>query len=242
MRWRNSERKVLEVFRKLFCMIIFVYISVVSSAVMSISPVYFNQRIDGAGGYQEYEIGNDSYNTVRYKIDVLPDVKDKKEFERMKKWIEVYPKVLTIKPKSSGKVKVMIKADRDAKRGEYNFVVTPTPIVIPKITEKKTQEKIAVIKTETPLVLTLGIDGYVGEFGDITSGVVISREGNKLVMENSLNRKVVLDILINEKIKVWRDNITLKAGEKIVREFNEATKLVSISEAATEIEIDKISF
>lgn len=123
-----------------------------------------------------------------------------------------------------------------------NILVGLKNSVIPKIAEKKTQEKIAVIKTETPLVLTLGIDGYVGEFGDITSGVVISREGNKLVMENSLNRKVVLDILINEKIKVWRDNITLKAGEKIVREFNEATKLVSISEAATEIEIDKISF
>lgn len=223
-------------------MIIFVYISVVSSAVMSIGPVYFNQRIDGAGGYQEYEIDNDSYNTVRYKIDVLPDVKDKKEFERMKKWIEVYPKVLTIKPKSSGKVKVMIKADRDAIKGEYDFIIAPAPIVIPKITEKKSQEKVAVIKTEAPLVLTLGVDGYVGEFGDVTNGVVVKKKNNGVIIKNTLDRKVVLDLLVNEKTKIWRENIALKAGEERVKEFNKDTKNVTISEAATELEIDKISF
>lgn len=232
----------MKILKILITGMIFIGTSIVSLAVTSISPIYFNQRIDKNGGYQEYEIENDSYDTVRYKVEVLPEVGDKEEFKRMKKWVEIYPKVLVVKPKSSGKVKVMIKADNNAKKGEYNFTLTPTPIVIPKIEERKNQENVALIKAKAPLVLSMGIDGYVGDFGDVTERIIVSKKENRITIKNTLDRRVVLDMLVNERINTWRDNVTLEKGQEIIEEFDKETKFVTISEAATGIKIDKVSF
>lgn len=218
-------------------------IATATSFSMSIGPVYFNQRIDGAGGYQEYTIDNDTYNTKRYKIQVTPNTTDKKLYQEMAKWIEVYPKVLTIKPKSSQKVKVLIKAAPNTKPGEYRFILSPTPIVVPTLENKKSDSKLAAVGIKAPLHFSMGLNAYVGTLGDIHKDLIIDKlkykDGLKISLDNKLKREVALDIIVTSKKTRYRDVLRVKAGEKIDRTFKEATKL-EIKEAATEIEITTI--
>ncbi|MGL5122597.1 MAG: hypothetical protein ACRC6K_00305 [Fusobacteriaceae bacterium] len=207
---------------------------------MSIGPIYFNQRIDGNGGYQEYEIDNDSFAAKRYKIQVTPNTENKKQKEEMQKWAEVYPKVLTIPPKSIGKIKVLIRSPPDAKEGEYSFVLTPIPITIPTLEKQNEDSKLAKIRTEKPLQFSMVINGYVGNLGSIDKEVKIeklkSSDSLKFKITNNLKREVALDILIMDNKTRYRDLLRVKSGEIIEKKYENGKK-VEIKEAGTGIEI-----
>lgn len=215
-------------------------IASVTSFSMSIGPIYFNQRIDGAGGYQEYEIDNPSFSTKRYKIQVIPETTDKKLQKSMEKWIEVYPKVLTIPPKSSGKVKVLIKSSANTKPGEYEFVLSPTPITIPTLEDKKTDSKLSTIGITAPLHFSMVLNGYVGNLGDIYKDVVIEKladkEGIKVKIINDMKREVALDILVTDNKTRYRDLLKVKAGKTIEKVYKNGKKL-EIKEASTQLDL-----
>lgn len=222
---------------------IFFILIITSSYAMSIGPIYFNQRIDGNGGYQEYEIDNPSFSTKRYKIKVIPEINNKELMKKMEKWIEVYPKVLTIPPKSTGKVKVLIKASPDTKPGEYNFILAPTPITIPILENKSGNSKLATIGVEAPLHFSMTLSGYVGNLGDIYKDVKIEKikddNGLKIKIVNSMKREIALDILVTDNKTRYRDLLKIKAG-KIVEKIYKNGKKLEIKEASTGLEMKTI--
>lgn len=207
---------------------------------MSMGPIYFNHRIDGSGGYQEYEIDNVSLTARRYKIKVIPHTNNIKLKNKMNKWIDVYPKILTVPPKSSKKFKVLITADKNTRPGEYEFVLTPTPVVIPVLEKKKSDSKLAIISTKTVLHFSMVINSYVGNLGDIKKDLVISelktKDGIKIKIKNKMKREVALDIMVTDKDKRKRDLLKVKKGQTIEKKFNYAKK-IEIKDAPTEEEI-----
>ena len=227
--------------RLLFSLILIILTT--SSFSMSIGPIYFNQRIDGTGGYQEYEIDNPTFSTKRYKIQVTPDTEDKKLKEQMEKWVEVYPKVLTIQPKGIGKVKVLIKAPSNTKFGEYSFVLAPTPITIPTLENKKSDSKLAIVGIKAPLHFSMGLNGYVGNLGDIHKDLKIekinSKDGLKVKLSNTMKREVALDVLVTDNKTRYRDLLKVKAGKEMEKLYKNAKKL-EIKEAPTEINLKTI--
>lgn len=215
----------------------------ITSFSMSIGPVYFNQRIDGAGGYQEYEIDNETFNTQRYKIQITPDTTDKNLQKEMQKWVEVYPKVLTIPAKGMGKVKVMIKAPANTKIGEYKFILSPTPITIPTLENKKGDSKLSSIGIKASLHFSMGLNGYVGNLGDIYKDFKIEKlndsTGLKIKLKNDMKREVALDILVTDNKTRYRDLLKVKAGKEIEKLYKNAKKL-EIKEAPTELDLKTI--
>lgn len=209
-------------------------------SIMSIGPIYFNHRIDGEGGYQEYTIDNDSFSTVRYKIEVVPVTEDKELYQRMKDWIEVYPKVLTIKPKSNGIVKVLIKADENAKVGEYKFSIKPQPVYIPKLNEETIDKKLSSVKIRMPFVLMMEIDGYVGSLGDVKKDIEIMKIKNGVEIVNHLRRAVVLELRMDTKEKTWSEIIKLGKGKKVVKEYKKGIREIRIMDVDSQEEIGKI--
>ncbi|MGL5413961.1 hypothetical protein [Cetobacterium sp.] len=223
---------------------IFFILTVISSYAMSIGPIYFNQRIDGAGGYQEYEIDNPSFGVKRYKIQVSPETSDKALKQEMKKWVEVYPKVLTIPPKGTGKIKLLIKASPKAKQGEYKFILEPIPITVPVLENKKSDSKLASVSLSASIQFSLGLNAYVGNLGDINRDLKIekveTKDGLKIKTVNNLKREVALDILVINRKTRWRDLIKIKSGESFEKIYKEATKL-EIKEAPTQLELKTIN-
>ena len=123
----------------------------------------FDKRIDGNGGYQEYQVDNPTNETIRYKIykkSETKDLRDKGILGSMDRWIDFYPKILTIPPKSRGIVKMAIRAPKNTKVGEYAARIGTVPIAIPKAGgEAET--------INAQISLTVGTEiqifGYVGE-------------------------------------------------------------------------------
>lgn len=101
--------------------LLFFVISINLFAYTSVSPLYFDERIDGEGGYKEYTLSNATRKIVGYKIYF----EKKNEKNDMTKWVDYYPKKLTLNPGESKKVKILITSPKDAKNGEYitNFCI-----------------------------------------------------------------------------------------------------------------------
>lgn len=160
-----------------------------SSFAFQIGPTVFDKRIDGEGAYQEFEITNDTFDKQRYKIDISGV--ENKEF---KNWVEIYPKVLTIEPKSSKKFKVLIKAPNNTPNGEYKFVVSPNAIKVPILNKNKENNKNQItLQGEMTLAIALELRAYVGELGDIKNDIQIKnikKDGDTLRFEvkNNLDR------------------------------------------------------
>lgn len=127
-------------------------------------PMKFDKRIDGTnGGYQEYQIANSTDETVRYKIykkSEPKDLEDKRITGDMSRWIQYYPKIITIPPKSTGIVKVAIKSPLGAKEGEYVARLGTSPLEVPKLGESK---NVVSPQINLPIGMEMKIFGYVGD-------------------------------------------------------------------------------
>lgn len=126
-------------------------------------PMKFDKRIDENGGYQEYQVDNPTNETLRYKIYKKPETKDlssKGIVGSMDKWIDFYPKILTIPPRSKGIVKMAIKAPKNTKPGEYAARVGTSPVAIPKVGEKGESINAQI---SLPIGTEIQIFGYVGD-------------------------------------------------------------------------------
>ena len=117
----------------------------------------FNQRMDTSdGGYREFYIKNDNLARQRYKINLLSG--DKNDGS---KFIEIYPKVITIDANSRGIVKVFAKAPKTTPKGEYNFKLQFQPINIPTLAKQK--DGMAAGTSNIGIAPIIDLKGYVGE-------------------------------------------------------------------------------
>ena len=142
--------------KKLILTGIFLLSSVLSYSFKMHNTV-FNERIDGVeGGYREFYVQNETIVKQRYRIKVLKgDVAD------ISSAIEVYPKILTIEPKSEGILKVFAKTTKELEKREYDFKLQFQPINIPTLTKAKDGK----IKGTSSAGISpvIGLKGYAGE-------------------------------------------------------------------------------
>lgn len=126
---------------------------VTMSYAFRLDGISYNQRIDGSeGGYSEMTLRNDSLKKARYKIQVSGEIS---------KYIEVYPKVITIEPKSSGTIKVFGKAPSTLPKKEYIFTMIFQPITIPTMV-KSEKNQIAGSAT-IGIAPAIDMKAYIGE-------------------------------------------------------------------------------
>lgn len=165
-----------------------------------ITPTFFEKRIDGSGGYEEYVLKNNTNETVRYKIEFLPGLG---KFGHMDKWVEYNPKIITIKPQSQSTLKVYIKAPKGTTEGEYSTLLNAKTIPVPKL-EKQPNEVAAAARLG--LNINVEIVGYVGDLVanlDITNlKVNEDKEGKAIVIfdvkNNTLKRGVYYSVEVLE--------------------------------------------
>lgn len=143
-------------YKKIILITLFAIFSV-SSYAFKIDHITFNQRMDSEdGGYSESTVYNTSLHRRRYKINILKgDINDGSSY------IQVYPRILTLEPKSKGIIKIFAKAPRASKIGEYNFKLQFQPISIPTLTKAKNGEISGTSNVTISPVIPM--KGYIGE-------------------------------------------------------------------------------
>ena len=62
----------------MFRILIFLFLSLKIWAYVNITPLTFDKRIDGEGGYKEYTLSNSSKNITKYRIYIE---KNNKEYD-----------------------------------------------------------------------------------------------------------------------------------------------------------------
>lgn len=137
---------------------IFLFLCIsLSSYSFRLDNIYYNQRIDGEdGGYREFYIVNQYLQKQRYKINILPGNDNDGS-----KFVEVYPKVITVDPKGKGTVKVFMKAPKGTKIGEYKFNLQFQPINIPTLAKNK--DGLTTGTANINIAPVIELKGYVGD-------------------------------------------------------------------------------
>lgn len=185
--------------KKLFLkFLLFIAVSLSAFAYINLSPTTLDKNIK-AGAYQEFTLYNDTTIPFRYKITPVAMTENKKVMD-MSKWIEVYPKIVTVRPAESKKFKVYVKADKGALEGDYGAFLNIRQMSAPKLKGEK-DESVgagAIIMVN----LNMGIYGYVGDEVpkiEVTEPSVYKKEGKsflKMKVKNKTNRLVKINIEI----------------------------------------------
>lgn len=168
----------------LFC--IFVCLTCYSYA-FTFSPLNFDKRIDSDEAYQEFFIKNDSNKTLKYQIQVFSNNKE----NDISKYITVYPKVITIEPKTRGSFKVFVDDSKEITDGQKGFMINIRNLKLPNINSVGKNESNSSVGFK--MALNLEMFAYKGEVGT---------EFN--LLENQFYKK-------NGK-KYWKGNIENKNG------------------------------
>ena len=157
-----------------------------------IAPTFFEKRIDGPGGYQEFTMYNNTNKTVRYRVITHPGTG---RFDgHFNEWMEVSPKIITIKPQSQGLLKVYVKAPQGTSVGEYSGFLNFTAVPVPELNQGNDTDISAAAGAR--LSVNMEIIGYVGE------------EVPKVEVTNLKAENIDKDVKVSFKIK----NLTLKRG------------------------------
>ncbi len=148
-------------------------------------PMGFDKRIDTGEGYGEFAYTNSSNEVIRYKVKIFSTGRE----NDISKYVSVYPKILTIKPQSIGRIKVYVEAPPTLKKGLYRFMVGSESVSVPYL-QKSEKGKIAPsVSLKTSVALEM--EAYVGEVKEefnITNEKIkeiIDKEGKKKKMYTS---------------------------------------------------------
>jgi hypothetical protein len=106
-------------------MLMFLLVSY-SALAFKMEGITFNKSLKD--GYKEFIIHNEGTKKIRYRVFVRPSGK-----EDITDCIEVFPKIITIEPKSSQVLKMFGKAKRELENKEYPFYLDFQQIVIPTL-------------------------------------------------------------------------------------------------------------
>ena len=124
------------------------------------SPLGFDKRIDTGEGYGEFIYTNSSNEIIRYKINVYSTGKK----NDISKFVTVYPKILTIKPLSSAKLKIFVESPPILNKGIYNFMIGSENISIPFLQENRNNNISPAVSFKTSVGLEM--QAYVGGIKD----------------------------------------------------------------------------
>ena len=141
-------------------LLITTFLLIISTAFsFHITPTFFEKRIDGPGGYQEFTMYNNSLKTQRFKVTALPGTGT--YGGHMDKWVEYSPKIITIKPQSQSTLKIYIKAPKGTPEGEYSTFLNFKSVPVPDIT--KDDGKTVAAAARMALNVNLEVVAYVGD-------------------------------------------------------------------------------
>lgn len=211
----------------------------------------FNQRMDGKdGGYREFRLVNDTKEKQRYRIKVLKG--DKNDGSN---YIEVFPTVITIEPKSDAVFKLFAKAPSNIKKGLYSFNLEFKPIAIPTLAKAK--EGVITGVSNVNIAPVVEMYGYVGDIDFQKELKIENIKIKKLDKENGVNLEckvintshavVEFGILIYGKNNYLLDSkfvTTLGDGKSIdvninfpnIKNINDIEKLVLYREGNGKVE------
>lgn len=188
--------------RRIYSLIL-TFLLIFSTALsFHIAPTFFEKRIDGPGGYQEFTMYNNSTKTQRFKVTTLPGTGEYNG--HMDKWVEFSPKIITIKPQSQSILKVFVKAPKGTPEGEYSIFLNFKSVPVPDIT--KDDGKTVAAATRFALDINMEVVGYIG---DLKPKLDIS---NLKVTENNDGKAVISFNVKNNTLKrgVWYDIDVIK--------------------------------
>lgn len=167
--------------RRIYSLIL-TFLLIFSTALsFHIAPTFFEKRIDGPGGYQEFTMYNNSTKTQRFKVTTLPGTGEYNG--HMNKWVEFSPKIITIKPQSQSILKVFVKAPKGTSEGEYSTFLNFKSVPVPDIT--KDDGKTVAATARMALNINLEVVAYVG---DLKSNLEVS---NLKISENKEKETVI---------------------------------------------------
>lgn len=182
--------------KKLFLkFLLFTAVSLSASAYINLSPTTLDKNIK-AGAYQEFTLYNDTTIPFRYKITPIEMVGNSKVSD-MSKWIEVYPKIVTVRPAESKKFKVYVKADKEALEGDYGAFLNIRQMSAPKL--KGEDEENIGAGMVIMVNLNMGIYGYVGDETpniEVSEPSVYKKDGKsflKMKVKNKTNRLIKIN-------------------------------------------------
>lgn len=122
---------------------------------INIHPTTFDKPIDNDGSYQEFTLFNQSSAPILYRIYSEPDPEN---LDRsMHRWMNFYPKTITLKPGEMGKIQLNIASHSKLEIGEYSAVLGVREIPIYEEVIKGNGANVS-IYTDLKMVLT----GYAG--------------------------------------------------------------------------------
>ena len=233
--------------KKLFLkFLLFTAVSLSTSAYINLSPTTLDKNIK-AGAYQEFTLYNDTTIPFRYKITPMAMSENKKVMD-MSKWIEVYPKIVTVRPSESKKFKVYVKAKPDSPEGDYGAFLNIRQMSAPKLKGEETENLGAgmVIMVN----VNMGIYGYVGDEVpkiEVIEPSVYKKDGKsflKMKVKNKTNRLVKINVEIEGKKNYFYTMGETRAfkGETLV--FDHEIKSLGDKKAnkiiITDVETEKI--
>ncbi|MGL4652832.1 hypothetical protein [Cetobacterium sp.] len=157
--------------RKLIAFV-FIVFSLISYS-FHIMPDGFEKRIDNGQGYQEFYFPNNGLETLRYKFSVSPGSDIRGD---MSKWVEFYPKILTVKPGETGLLKVFAKAPKEVEAGEFGFHLDSSMISVPNIKKGGTG-----IESNVGIRINASLE-MIGYVGNLNPDILI--ESYKIYEEN----------------------------------------------------------
>ena len=181
--------------------LLFAVMSISAFAYINLSPTTLDKNIK-AGAYQEFTLYNDTTIPFRYKITPVAMTENKKVMD-MSKCIEVYPKIVTVRPTESKKFKVFVKAKPDSLEGDYGAFLNISQMSAPKLKGEETENLGAGMVVMVNL--NMGIYGYVGDEVpkiEVAEPSVYKKDGKsflKMKVKNETNRLVKINVEIEGK-------------------------------------------
>ena len=192
--------------RKVTFLLFFILMVVNSFAYINISPTTMDKNIK-VGAYEEFSLFNDTTIPFRYKITPVAMTENKK-VQDMSKWVEVYPKIVTVNPTESKKFKVYIKADKNAPEGDYGTFLNIRQMSAPKLKGQATESIGAGMVVMVNL--NMGIYGYVGDEVPTVEVVekpqIYKKDGKsflKMKLANKTNRLARIKVEVEGKRKYF---------------------------------------
>ena len=176
---------------------LFFIIFKLSLSYINIHPTFFDKPIDFGGSYQEFTLFNQSSDTVLYRI-YCKSYKDSSNKD-MSKWVNFYPRSITLAPGESGKIQVSIASNSKIEAGEYSTILG--------IRELPLYEKVIKDKSSGLGILTdlkLVINGYAGKISPklVFSNLNLEINPNKIslngIVENRGERRGKFELYIDD--------------------------------------------
>lgn len=185
----------------IYLLFLFLMLNISSLAYINISPTTLDKNI-GIGAYEEFTFYNNTSVPMRYKLSVIP--MESESVKDMSKWVEVYPKVVTVYPSSNETFKLYVQAPKNTADGDYGAFLNIRQVSAPKLEGDAGEQNVAA-GMMVMVNVNMGLYGYVGDkiptVETTTPVVVRDGENQKLQMEikNTTNRLVRMKVEVKSK-------------------------------------------